>query len=146
MTEYSPVVTGAGHRDVMALALAVGVDNAFLGTAYASVDGDTHHFTVVDPLLSVPVVLAVRIAGINAAELSEPGGPEARDALAGLLPLGTVVTLRHVRPDKFAGRVDAQVVTGLGVDVGPWLIGQGLAVAWDGTGPKPRVPWPPVTA
>lgn len=132
------------NPDLLRLAVAVGLDNAFAGTAYAGHDGDTHHITVVDVLLSTPVVLAVRIAGINAAELDEPSGPEARDALAGLLPLGTVVTLRHVRPDKFAGRIVAQVITGLGVDVGPWLVGQGLAVSWDGTGPKPHVPWPPV--
>lgn len=132
--------------DLLALALAVGADNAYAGTAAAVHDGDTIHVQVMDPLISTPVVLSVRVAGINANELTEPGGPEARDALAGLLPAGAVVTLRRVRPDKFSARVDAQVVTGLGVDVGPWLIGQGLAVAWDGTGPKPRVPWPPVTA
>lgn len=129
--------------DMLALAVAVGADNAYAGTAYAVHDGDTVHVSVVDPLLSTPVILAVRVAGINAAELSEPGGPEARDAVDGLLPLGAVVTLRHVRPDKYAGRVVAQVVTGLGVDVGPWLIAQGLAVAWNGAGPKPSVPWPP---
>jgi endonuclease YncB( thermonuclease family) len=129
--------------DLLHLAVAVGADNAFAGTSYGPPhDGDTCHITVVDVLLSTPVLLAVRIAGINAAELNEPGGPEARDALAGLLPLGTVVTLRHVHPDKFAGRVNAQVITGTGIDVGPWLIGQGLAVAWNGVGPKPAVPWP----
>lgn len=132
--------------DLLRLAVTAGADNAYAGTAYAGHDGDTHHITVVDVLLSTPVVLAVRIAGINAAELSEPGGPEARDALAGLLPLGTVVTLRHVRPDKYAGRVVAQVITGPGVDVGPWLIERGLAVPWNGTGPKPNVPWPPAPA
>lgn len=130
--------------DLLALAVAVGADNAFAGTSYgAPHDGDTCHITVVDVLLSTPVLLAVRILGINANELDEPGGPEARGALAELLPLGTVVSLRHVHPDKFAGRILAQVITGGGVDVGPWLIGRGLAVGWNGTGPKPKVPWPP---
>jgi endonuclease YncB( thermonuclease family) len=130
--------------DMLHLAVAVGADDAFAGTSYGPPhDGDTCHITVVDVLLSTPVLLAVRILGINAAELDEPGGPEARDAVAGLLPLGTVVTLRHVRPDKFAGRILAQVVTGTGIDIGPWLIERGLAVPWNGVGPKPSVPWPP---
>jgi endonuclease YncB( thermonuclease family) len=133
--------------DLLRLAVAVGSDNAFAGTSYGPPhDGDTCHIAVVDVLLSTPVLLAVRIAGINAAELSEPGGPEARDALAGLLPAGTVVTLRRVRPDKFAGRVDARLIRADGVDVGQWLVGHGHAASWDGTGPRPVPPWPPAVA
>jgi endonuclease YncB( thermonuclease family) len=132
--------------DLLHLAVAVGADNAYAGSvAEGGVhDGDTVHVAVVDVLLSVPVVLAVRVAGINAPELSESGGFEARETLAELLPAGTVVTLRHVHPDKYAGRVVGQVVTALGVDVAPWMIGEGLAVPWSGVGPKPPVPWPPV--
>lgn len=133
----------SGRPDLLDLAVAVGADNAYAGTVTHVQDGDTVHVAVVDALLSVPVVLAVRIAGVNANELAEPGGPEARAALVGLLPVSTLVTLRHVHPDKYAGRILAQVITGGGVDVGPWLIGRGLAVGWNGTGPKPKVPWPP---
>jgi endonuclease YncB( thermonuclease family) len=135
------VITSEGH-EALTLAVAVGADNAFLGVAFSGVDGDTHHISVVDVLISTPVILAVRIAGINAPELAEPGGPEAKAALGELLPAGMVVTLRHVHPDKYAGRIVAQVITGLGVDVGPRLISMGLAVAWSGVGPKPPVPWP----
>lgn len=132
--------------ELLYLAVAVGADNAYAGSSFKPQDGDTHHFVVADVLLSMPVILDVRIAGINTNELNEPGGPEAAAALAGLLPFGTVVTLRHVHPDKYAGRALAQVVTALGVDVAPWMIGQQLAVAWNGVGPKPKVPWPPPPA
>jgi hypothetical protein len=129
--------------DVRALALAIGRGNAYAGTAYAPIGGDTHHVCVVDPLLLIPVILTVRVRGVVAAVLDEPGGAEAANAMAGLLPLGAVVTLRQVTADKLAGRVLARVTTAAGVDVGQWLIGQGLAVAWDGRGPRPAVPWPP---
>ena len=136
--------------DLLRLAVAVGADNSYAGTVPADPaavhDGDTVRVQVVDVLLSVPVLLAVRVAGINAPELSEPGGPEARDALAGLLTPGMVVTLRHVHPDKFAGRVVSQIITGKGEDVGPWMISRGFAVAWSGVGPKPAVPWPPLVS
>lgn len=129
--------------DLLHLAVAVGADNAFAGTSFHPQDGDTHHFVVGDVLLSKPVVLDVRIVGINTNELNEPGGPEAAAALAGLLPFGAVVTLRHLHPDKYDGRTLAQVTTGLGVDIAAWMIAQGLAVPWNGVGAKPKVPWPP---
>lgn len=62
------------------------------------------------------------------------------------LPTGTVVTLRRLRPDKYGGRGLATVTTAAGVDVTQWMIGQKLAVPWNGVGKKPRVPWPPPTA
>jgi endonuclease YncB( thermonuclease family) len=129
--------------DIRSLAVSVGASNAYAGTCYAVHDGDTIHVSVLDPLLSVPVILAVRIAGINAPELSEPGGIEVRDALRNLLTLGTVVTLTGVHADKYAGRVDARVVTAAGLDVAGWLLERGYAIAWNGVGTKPLVPWPP---
>jgi endonuclease YncB( thermonuclease family) len=129
--------------DMLRLAVAVGAENAYAGVAYVGHDGDTHHIIAPDVLTSTPVVLMVRIAGINANELHEPGGPEAAAALATLLSPGTVVTMRRLRPDKFAGRVVAQVTTADGVDVAAWLVDHGLAVPWSGVGVKPHVPWPP---
>jgi endonuclease YncB( thermonuclease family) len=130
--------------DLLRLAVAVGADNAYAGVVASVRDGDSVHVTVMDPLLSVPVVLAVRILGINANELDEPGGLEARAALEQLLPPASVVTLRSVRPDKFAGRTDAQVTTAAGFDVAARMVELGVAVRWDGSGPRPAVPWPPV--
>jgi endonuclease YncB( thermonuclease family) len=128
---------------VLSLALVVGADNVYAGTVTTVRDGDTVHVSVMDALLSVPVVLAVRVAGVNAPELSEPGGKEVRDLLAAELPPGTVVTLRRLHPDKYAGRVDATITTQAGLDVAFWLLDHGFAVAWSGVGIRPRVPWPP---
>lgn len=86
-----------------------------------------------------------RLAGLNANEHDQPGGPEARDELARLLGLGPV-TVRSVSVDKFAGRFDAVAyVTASGgapVDVNASLIASGFAVPWNGVGKKPVVPWP----
>ena len=46
----------------------------------------------------------VRVEGINAIELRQKFGGEARDALADLLPVGTQVILRHRKSDKYSGR------------------------------------------
>lgn len=129
--------------DLRALAAEVGTGNSYVGQMGTWHDGDTGHVTVLDPLLSTPVVLAVRLLGVNAPELSEPGGREVTAALAAWLPAGRVVTLTGVKPDKYAGRVVGAVRTADGTDVASWLLSQGYAVPYSGTGPKPSVPWPP---
>ena len=113
------------------------------------IDGDTALMDI-DLGFYVRVRMSCRLAGINAPEHNEPGGPEARTALAAILGKGAV-TVESVRADKYAGRFDAQVVvaehTAPGVyrewNVNAWLVEQGYAVSWDGTGPRPAVPWPP---
>lgn len=103
------------------------------------IDGDT---VVVDVDLGfyVSVRMSCRLVGINAVELTEPRGREARDYLALLLSQGAV-TVHSVKADKFAGRFDAIVqVAGPASDVNQLLIDRGYAVAWDGKGPKPPVP------
>jgi micrococcal nuclease len=84
----------------------------------------------------------IRLTGCNARELNMPGGHEARDHLAALLPPGTVVKLRTLKPDKFGDRVDASVVLADGTDLVAQLVAQQWAAAWDGTGPKPVPLWP----
>lgn len=133
----------ASVLDLRALATTAGTDNRYVGQVTRVQDGDTIHVSVLDPLLSVPVVLSVRIAGINAPELHEPGGREVTAALAEWLPSGRVVTLTGVKPDKFAGRTLASVQTASGDDVATWLIVHQYAVEWSGVGTKPLVPWPP---
>lgn len=64
-------------------------------------------------------------------------------ALLGVLLADAPITVRSVKADKYAGRFDADVTTGRGVDVAGALVGAGMAVRWDGTGPRPAVPWPP---
>lgn len=113
------------------------------------VDGDTVRLDV-DLGFYVQVRMLCRLAGLNAPEHNQPGGPQATLALTRLLAQGAV-TVMSVAPDKYAGRFDAQVlvtappVAGVSevVHVNQWLIDQGFAVAWDGTGPRPSVPWPP---
>lgn len=133
----------AAPADLLVAAVAVGAGNTYVGRVVGEHDGDTMTVAVVDPILSVPVTVGVRLAGINAPELSEPGGPEVRDALQALVPAGTVVYLSGLRPDEYRARVDANVRVG-GVDIAGWLLARGYAVVWDGRGKRPRVPWPPV--
>jgi micrococcal nuclease len=94
---------------------------------------DTHHLG------------AFRLLGCNARELSQPGGKEARDHLAALLPPGAKVTVRTVKPDKYGGRYLAAVTLADGTDLVTQLIADGWAMPWDGTGPKPVPPWPRTT-
>jgi len=95
-----------------------------------------------------------RLFGCNARELTEPGGPEARDALVGLLldagaNVGTGhrgVILTSVKPDKYGGRWLARVTLPDGSDLVAGLVADGWAAPWDGKGAKPVPPWPrPVT-
>jgi endonuclease YncB( thermonuclease family) len=88
-----------------------------------------------------------RLAGLVAPDHTQPGGDEARTGLADILGRGHVV-VRSVRCD--GDRCDADVyVTDPDGDgeqwwVNGWMVGHGYAVLWDGTGPRPTVPWPPV--
>lgn len=83
-----------------------------------------------------------RVAAINARELHAEGGPEARDHLAALLPVGTVVTLTSVRPDKYGERYDALIALPDGSDLGAQLVRTAWAAAWTGRGVAPLPPWP----
>lgn len=104
-------------------------------------DGDTFK-ALVDQGCDNLTRKGIRINGINARELSEPGGPEARAYLRDLVPEGMVVTVISVTWDKYANRLDCDVdVPGIG-DLASRLIADGYAAAWDGTGPRPVPPWP----
>jgi endonuclease YncB( thermonuclease family) len=94
---------------------------------------------------SIPgdVTQTVRLAGCNARELSDPdGGPQAKANLAVLLPPGTQVVLQTVKPDKYADRYDAVVITSGGVDLVHLLINNGWLAPWNGRGVRPVPPWP----
>lgn len=85
---------------------------------------------------------ALRLAGINAIELDQPGGPEARDHLEQMMPIGTAVTVTTWldSSDKY-GRI-----LGL-LTQPPWsfnqrMVDDGYAAPWNGQGPKPTPPWP----
>ena len=104
------------------------------------VDRGTYDYTG-SPAHPIPV----RILGLNARELAEPGGQEAQANLAGLLPVGSQVVLRTVKPDKYNPRWLAAVtfsLAGVDTDLAALLIGKGWAAPWDGNGPKPVPIWP----
>lgn len=85
----------------------------------------------------------VRLAGIAARELRLPGGKEARDHLAALLPVGTVVRVDSQGWDKYGGRIDGSIVRlPDGMDVSAAMVADGYAVDWDGKGAQPLPPWP----
>lgn len=110
-------------------------------------DGDTLTALVnleAKPLLGVALwaELPLRLAGCNARELALPGGPEARDHLAALLPVGTAVTVTVTGVDKFGGRMDARITLSDGTDLVTVLVADGWVALWNGTGPKPVPPWP----
>lgn len=84
-----------------------------------------------------------RLAGVAARELSMPGGVEAREHLAGLLPAGLKVTLQSLKPYKYGDGYMARITLPSGLDVATQLIVDGWALPWDGRGPQPVPPWPP---
>jgi endonuclease YncB( thermonuclease family) len=86
--------------------------------------------------------LSCRLALCNAIELGQPGGPQAKAHLAGLLPEGTVTTVRSVGVDKYAGRFDGWLALPDGQDASSVMIAAGYAAYWDGKGPRPVPPWP----
>lgn len=73
----------------------------------------------------------VRVEGINALELSQKYGGEARDWAASLLPAGTPVTLVAHKREKY-GRFLAKVVLPDGRDFGTLML---TGVASDGVTP-----------
>ncbi|MGI9106709.1 MAG: thermonuclease family protein [Pyrinomonadaceae bacterium] len=70
-------------------------------------DGDTFRARL-DLGWKISLVTMVRVRGINAPELNEEGGAAARDYLAEMLPVGSVVHIESKRLDKY-GRSEASV-------------------------------------
>lgn len=107
------------------------------------IDGDTFWCSI-DLGWDLTLRQKCRLAGLNAPELGEDGHDDAGVMLEQLLAQGPV-TVQSVHRDKFAGRFDAQVLvdtpTGA-LEVNDRLVQLGYAVAWDGRGKRPLVPWP----
>lgn len=99
-------------------------------------DGDS--ITVdIDMGRRIHIIDAVRLYRINAPELSQAGGKDARDFLRGLLPAGTIVRLQTFRnkADKY-GRWLADVYLeqndGEFICVNDHMVSTGHAVFYDG--------------
>jgi len=85
----------------------------------------------------------VRLVGVAARELRDPGGPEARDHLAGLLPVGAQVHVDSHGWDKYAGRILGVIFLPVGGTAQEEMVASGYAAVWkDGRGKQPQPPWP----
>lgn len=84
------------------------------------IDGDT--VRVRPPGGGKPVT--VRISGIDAPEICQPGGPRSRDVLK-KRTLGQRVAVHGTRHDDY-GRLLARLLVD-GDDLGQWMVGQGQA-------------------
>lgn len=116
--------------------------NVYGGTVRQVHDGDTVLVLFWNPLIQLYVQVAVRIRGVQAPELGDPGGPQVKAALSELVGLGVAVQVTDVGPYPRPGHITGRLSVA-GVDVGGWLLARGFAVAWDGRGARPVVPWPP---
>jgi endonuclease YncB( thermonuclease family) len=147
-TAYRPY--GDGGRQVLAhqvladkvLADKVLAEKALANTrVYAAevvrtIDGDTF----VARMRTGPageIETRVRLRSIDAAELHARCSKELRLALAARAALQRLlaegrVTLSHVGPDKYPGRIDANVTTRNNVDVSAAMLNGGWARAYDG--------------
>lgn len=101
------------------------------------VDGDTFSAGVKledDTMVSV----RVRLRNVDTPELHGECVDEivaanvAKNRLAELLPVDSVVELENVKDDKYLGRIDANVRDARGRDVGRVLIREGLGRAYNG--------------
>lgn len=87
----------------------------------------------------------VRLAGLAARELREPGGIAARDHLAALLPPGTRVSIESTGWDKYGGRITGRITLSDGRVLADLLVAAGYALPWNGRGAQPKPPWPTLT-
>lgn len=117
----------------------------YAATVVRVVDGDTARLDVSLGFRAWLRNESFRLASCNARELDEPGGKEARDHLAELLPAGTAVVLRSVKADKYGDRFDASIELPDGRDLVDVLCADGWAAPWDGRGERPVPPWPRAT-
>lgn len=117
----------------------------YRATVTRIIDGDTFVADIDLGMYHHEVDVPVRLLHCAAREIHDPGGPEARDNLAELLPPGTVVLLQTAKPDKYSRRWDAQVTYergGVIRDLATDLISAGWCAPWNGSGVQPKPPWP----
>ena len=106
-------------------------------------DGDTFA-GVVNIAPDIAITVRVRLINVDTPEMNGGCADEIRRAniaknrLAELLPVGTVVDLQNVKDDKYLGRIDANVIMPDGRDVGDVLVADGLARRYSG---GKRAPW-----
>jgi len=101
------------------------------------IDGDTFGATV-KMQNEIEISVRVRFLGIDAPELKGECDEEtkaailSRDRLAELIPVGSTVTLTHIKDDKYLGRINANVIDPNGRDVGEIMMDEGHAISYGG--------------
>ena len=105
-------------------------------------DGDTFSAAVsLDADTTVSV--RVRLRNVDTPEMSGDCEYErsraiaARDRLAEIIPIGSMVELSNVKDDKYLGRIDANVKNANGADVGEILIREKIGRKYNGGKRKP---------
>lgn len=106
------------------------------------VDGDTIVVTVDWGFRRRDVNTPIRLSGINAREVKDPGGHEAKSHLEKLLPVGTEIVLETAKPDMYNPRWVANVMTDFTNDLSTYLIEEEWAAPYFGFGVKAVPPWP----
>ena len=100
-------------------------------------DGDTFS-AAVNIAPDIAITVRVRLINVDTPEMNGACDDEihraniAKDRLAELLPVGTVVDLQNIKDDKYLGRIDANVIMTDGRDVGKVLVSEGLARVYSG--------------
>jgi micrococcal nuclease len=99
-------------------------------------DGDTVTLTI-DLYKGIAVKDTVRILGIDTPEMKtgdrKAEAKAARDFLRGLLPVGSIVTIKtHKDKTEKYGRLLGEIFLADGRSVGPEMIAAGHAVGYDG--------------
>ncbi len=116
----------------------VHVANATPATVKYVVDGDTF---VADILLrdNIEVMsVNVRLINVDTPEIHGQCDDEikraryAKQRLAELIPIGTIVELKNVKNDKYAGRIDANVYDSANRDVGKILVKEKVGRPYNG--------------
>jgi endonuclease YncB( thermonuclease family) len=133
MSAYRPY-GGGGHQALMDKALAN--TRVYAAEVVRIIDGDTF----VARMRTGPggeVETRVRLRSIDAAELHARCSKELRLALAARAALQRLladgrVTLSHVGPDKYPGRIDANVSTRSTNDISAAMLSGGFARTYDG--------------
>lgn len=105
-----------------------GLSYKFYGTVVRVVDGDTVKIDI-DLGFSVHTVHNIRIANINAAELSTQQGKDARDFLIKLLPTGTKVIVHTDKYKQSFTRYIGDIYLGDGRSVAKLIVDAGFAEA-----------------
>lgn len=105
-------------------------------------DGDTFS-AVVSLDVDTTVSVRVRLRNVDTPEMNGDCEYErsraiaARDRLAEIIPVGSMVELSNVKDDKYLGRIDANVKNANGADVGEILVREKFGRKYNGGRRKP---------